>query len=189
MGQKISLYNIFHRWSPYANNAFAICEKTNSLEHRFMSVESFNFPLLIITYSQNLKTSLCIKEKFLSLFRNKMLTGNLPRRQLFCKFLCFRPMAIDYAAITKWKMSWFIIVKKTLLNLYFIHFKRLNKTNYFCYMCMQLTYRTRVISTRGYYSFWGFLEAILFSKINQVTKGASTIQERVLITPIRYFDF
>ena len=113
---------------------------SNSLEHRFMSVESFNFPLLIITYSQNLKTSLCIKEKFLSLFRNKMLTGNLPRRQLFCKFLCFRPMAIDYAAITKWKMSWFIIVKKTLLNLYFIHFKRLNKTNYFCYMCMQLTY-------------------------------------------------
>ena len=48
------------------------------------------------------------------------------------------------------------------------------------------TYRTRVISTRGYYSFWGFLEAILFSKNKKVTKGAGTIQERVLITPVRY---
>ena len=48
-------------------------------------------------------------------------------------------------------------------------------------------YRTRVITTRGYYSFWGFLVAILFSKIKEVTKGAGTIQERVLITPVRYF--
>ena len=47
------------------------------------------------------------------------------------------------------------------------------------------TYRRRVISTRGYYSFWGFIEAILFSKIKEVTKGAGTIQERVLITPVR----
>ena len=47
-------------------------------------------------------------------------------------------------------------------------------------------YCTRVISTRRYYSFWGFLEPKLFSKIKEVTKGADTIQERVLITPVRY---
>ena len=49
-------------------------------------------------------------------------------------------------------------------------------------------YRTRIISTRGYYSFLRVLQAILFSKIKEVTKGAGTIQERVLITPVQYLD-
>ena len=49
-----------------------------------------------------------------------------------------------------------------------------------------MVYRMRVISTREDYSFWGFLEAILFSKIKEVTKGEGTIQERVLITLARY---
>ena len=93
--------------------------------------KSFNFPLFITVYSHNLKTSLCIKEKFLSLFRNKMLTGNLPRRQLFCKFLCFRPMAIDYAAITKWKMSWFIIVKKSKAYSILISFQETQENKLF----------------------------------------------------------
>ena len=53
---------------------------------------------------------------------------------------------------------------------------------------MNSIYRTRIISTREYYSFWRFLEAILFSKIKEVTKGAGTIQERVLITPVRYLN-
>ena len=30
--------------------------------------------------------------------------------------------------------------------------------------------------------------AILFSKIKEVTKGAGTIQEQVLITPVRYLQ-
>ena len=108
-------------------------EKTNSQDLMSAEIKSFNFPLL------NLKTSLCIKEKFLSLFRNKMLTGNLPRRHLFCKFLCFRPMAIDYAAITKWKISWFIIVKKPY-SIFISFISKDSTTNYYCYICMQLTY-------------------------------------------------
>ena len=59
----------------------------------------------------------------------------------------------------------------------------LTAASYCKYLCI---YRTRVISTRGYYSFWGFLVAILFRKIKEVTKNVSTIQERVLNTPVRY---
>ena len=44
-----------------------------------------------------------------------------------------------------------------------------------------------LLVTAGTNLFEGFLEAILLSKLKLVTKGAGTIQDRVLITPVQYF--
>ena len=61
---------------------------------------------------------------------------------------------------------------------------------WFNYLCTFLNilfskYRTCIISFRGYYSFLRVLQAILFSKIKVVTKGAGTNHAGTVDTTIR----